>query len=259
MTSPITIAPRRVLHDELSAALRAMIAEGQLRPGARIPEQTLCAHFGVSRTPLREALKVLSAEGLVRLLPNRGSVVDLLTREEVASMISVLGVLEALAGELACARIEEQASMHIFALHERMVEQFRRGEAEPYVVSNRAIHAAIFQAADNRVLTATHRGVETRLHVLLLLPLKPPPRWGEAVADHERMMKALKARDAGTFALVAREHLRHKADVANEALGRLERQTGKIKHDPFSATSSAEAVNERSRDLPKPDAAVLKS
>ena len=79
-----------------------MIAQRQLRPGARVPEQALCARFGVSRTPLREALKVLSAEGLVRLLPNRGAVVERLTRKEVDEMIMMLGVFEGLAADLAC-------------------------------------------------------------------------------------------------------------------------------------------------------------
>src|SRR5215467_2278094 len=122
MSDQVTIAPRRVLHDEIASAIRTMIAHGKLCPGARVPEQALCARFGVSRTPLREALKVLSAEGLVRLLPNRGAVVERPTRREVEEMISILGVLEALAGELACARIDDCSIAHIQAMHERMVE-----------------------------------------------------------------------------------------------------------------------------------------
>jgi DNA-binding GntR family transcriptional regulator len=240
MSDQVTISPRRILHHEIAAAIRTMVARGELRPGTRVPEQALCARFGVSRTPLREALKVLSAEGLVRLLPNRGAVVERLTRKEVEEMISILGVLEALAAELACSRIEDDKIAHIGAMHERMVEHFRRGEAEPYTELNHAIHAAIFQAADNGALTALHALVRTRLFVLLGIAQKPPPRWDEAVADHERMMKALKARDATTLALLAREHLRHKADIANEALDKLQQRTGERKRGPVLAAMRAD-------------------
>lgn len=232
MPEPVTISPRRVLHDEIATAIRALIGQGQLRPGARVPEQTLCIRFGVSRTPLREALKVLSAEGLVRLLPNRGAVVERLTRKEVDDMISILRTLEALAGELACSRIDDDGIAYIAAMHEQMVEHFRRHEAEPYVKLNRAIHAAIFRIADNSTLTSLHGMVERRLLSLLAIPDEPPPRWDEAVADHERMMIALKAKNGTSLALIAREHVRHKADVAKEALDKLERRAGDRKRGP---------------------------
>jgi DNA-binding GntR family transcriptional regulator len=238
MSSQVTIAPRRVLHDEIASAIRTMIAHGQLRPGSRVPEQELCARFGVSRTPLREALKVLSAEGLVRLLPNRGAVVERLTRKEVEDMILVLGMFESLAGELACLRIDDDEILRIQALHERMVEHFRRREAEPYVEVNRAFHEAIFQAADNCALTALHTMVHRRLCVLLAIAQRPPPRWEEAVADHERMLKALQTRDANAFAQIAREHLRHRGEIANAALATLELRSGERKRAGGGARGS---------------------
>jgi DNA-binding GntR family transcriptional regulator len=73
---------RKTLHDELAGLIRVMILDGELTPGQRIPEQALCVRFGVSRTPLREALKVLSVEKLVRLLPNRGAMVVRITRAD---------------------------------------------------------------------------------------------------------------------------------------------------------------------------------
>jgi DNA-binding GntR family transcriptional regulator len=239
MPEQITISPRRVLHDEIAAAIRAMIVQGQLRPGARVPEQTLCVRFGVSRTPLREALKVLSAEGLVRLLPNRGAVVERLTRKEVEDMISVLGALVALAGELACARIKDDHVAHMASLHERMVEHFRRGEAEPYLELNRAFHRAILEVADNGALLSLHGMIDRRLRGLLPIAQRPAPRWDEAVADHERMMKALQSRDGSTLALVAREHLRHQADMAKEALDKLDKleQRGSDRRRTFEASA----------------------
>jgi DNA-binding GntR family transcriptional regulator len=104
---------RRSLHDELATRLRDMIVNGELKPAQKIPEAELCERFGVSRTPMREALKVLAAEGLINLLPNRGAVVAKITQQEIDELFPIMGALEALAGELACARIDEPALVEI--------------------------------------------------------------------------------------------------------------------------------------------------
>jgi DNA-binding GntR family transcriptional regulator len=119
---------RRSLHDEITNQLRDMIVEGDLKPGQKIPEPELCGRFGVSRTPLREALKVLAAEGIVQLLPNRGAVVAKITHEEIEQIFPIMGVLEALAGELACERITEEDLEKLRRLHKTMIGHYRRGE-----------------------------------------------------------------------------------------------------------------------------------
>src|SRR6202162_3656045 len=95
------------LHSELLGALRELINHGDIAPGSRVPEKALCQRFGVSRTPLREALKVLAAEGLVQLLPNRGSRAAKLTDKDMRDLFEVCQGLEALAGELPCERITD--------------------------------------------------------------------------------------------------------------------------------------------------------
>ncbi len=92
---------RASLHEELAVRLRKMIVEDELLPGTRIKEPELCERFAVSRTPLREAMKVLAPEGYVRLTPNRGATVAELTAEDLEEAFPVMGALEALAGELA--------------------------------------------------------------------------------------------------------------------------------------------------------------
>jgi DNA-binding GntR family transcriptional regulator len=223
---------RKPLHDELSGLIRAMIAGGELSPGQRIPEQELCARFGVSRTPLREALKVLSVEGLVRLLPNRGAIVVRITRQEADDLASVLGILEAFAGELACARIDEHAVAEIRGMYDRMVEHFRRDEKLPYVEINCAIHWAIVKAAGNDTLAEVHHMLEARLNSVLSVTRNPPPRWREAVQDLGRMIEALESRDGTAFALVAREHARHTAETLDEAVDLIE-------HNPIAARKPA--------------------
>src|ERR1700720_421927 len=95
------------LHDETLTRLRDYIVEGNIPDGGRVPERELCAQFGISRTPLREALKVLAAEGLVDLLPNRGARVRQLSEQDLSELFDVMGGLEALAGRLACENITD--------------------------------------------------------------------------------------------------------------------------------------------------------
>src|SRR3982074_2956292 len=115
---------RLSLHDETVARLRTMITEGDLLPGARIAERELCDRFGISRTPLREALKVLASEGLVELLPHRGARVTSLSAVELRDAFEIVATLEALAGELACRRMDDAALAQIEADHLRMAEHY---------------------------------------------------------------------------------------------------------------------------------------
>jgi DNA-binding GntR family transcriptional regulator len=230
--------PRRALHDELAELIRAMIIGGELRPGQRINEQALCARFLVSRTPLREALKVLSAERLVRLLPNRGAEVACITHPEADDLLLILGVLNTLAAELACARIDEREIAEIRAKYQAMVEDFHSGEKRSYLELDRAIHTAIFKASGNAALIDLHHLLETRLGSALSLVHTPPMCWHEAVEDHRRMIEALEDRDAAAFARLMREHTRHQAEVIHQALQALERKLG-MGPRPVSGPSAA--------------------
>jgi len=213
---------RRTLHDELVTLLRNMIIEGKLRPGSRIGESQLCTRFEVSRTPLREALKVLSVEGLIQLLPNRGATVVRITPKQVEETLAILGTLEALAGELACARIDQERIHRAKSAHRQMLEHFGHGEKLSYYKLNGIIHEAIFEAAGNRMLSETHAKLQTRLSTLLFVAPNSPPRWTEAVEDHKQMMAALEERDGAKFAQVAHRHIRHRAEMMQIALDTLE-------------------------------------
>lgn len=196
---------RRGLHDKIVALLRDMIVDGELRPGERIPEQALCQRFGVSRTPLREALKVISAEGLVRLLPNRGATVVCLTRKEAEELVPLIGALEAFAAELASVRIGEDEISHIQSLYERMREHYSRGEAAACFDLNRAIHAAIVEAAGNETLIVVHHTLSTRLRLTLTAP--GLPHGEDALRGFEQIMEGLRARDGARLAQILRQRV----------------------------------------------------
>jgi DNA-binding GntR family transcriptional regulator len=212
---------RRSLHDELAARLRDMIVDGELKPAQKVPEAELCERFGVSRTPMREALKVLAAEGLINLLPNRGAVVAKITLQEIEELFPIMGALEALAGELACEKIDERTLAEILRLHETMVGHYKRGDWLRYSKLNRSIHEAIFAAAGNVSLSAFYQQLIFRIHSIRFVAKKSPMRWREAVEEHKQMMAALEQRDGKKLAKIMVVHLQHKMESVNEALKEL--------------------------------------
>jgi len=216
--SETTIIPRRSLHDELATQLRDLLMRGELKAGDKISEQALCQRFGVSRTPLREALKVLANEGLIILLPNRGASVARISPGEIDELFPIMGAMEALAGETACARITDAGIAAIEVMHEEMLDHYRGRNAAGYLQVNRKIHEAIFEAAGNRELTQFYQTLMVRIHAVRFVAQKSPERWREAVEDHERMIAALKARDGERLGAVLKEHLRHKAAMVHESL-----------------------------------------
>ena len=200
------------LHQELVAGLRDLIVEGELAPGARVPERQLCERFGVSRTPLREALKVLASEGLILLLPNRGARVAKLTAKDVEDMFQVMGALEALSGELACQRIEEAGIAEIRALHYQMLAHYARRQLSDYFRLNQQIHESIIAAAGNAVLSAQYQALSGRIRRARYLANMSRQRWDQAMEEHAAILDALAARDGNRLARVLQQHLRHKAE-----------------------------------------------
>ena len=201
-----------MLHEDVVSRLRDMLLEGDVPPGARIPERELCLKLKISRTPLREALKVLAAEGLVLLLPNRGSRAARLTDKDVHDLFEVCQGLEALAGELACERVTEEQLQEIAEAHAAMVQHHRDGDLSQYYRRNRQIHEAIVTAACNPVLSGLYDSVTARIRRARYLTPMTPPRWATAIREHEAILNALQRRDALGLAHILRAHLRYNCE-----------------------------------------------
>jgi DNA-binding GntR family transcriptional regulator len=208
---------RASLHEELVARLRDLIVEGELNPGARVPERALCERFGVSRTPLREALKVLASDGLLELLPNRGATVARLTAADLDEMFPVMGALEALAGELACARISDAELAEIRALHYQMLLHHTRGELPAYFRLNQRIHEAIMDAARNATLSRMYRSLAGRIRRARYVANMSQARWDQAVEEHEAILEALERRDGPALGRILERHLRNKCETVKES------------------------------------------
>lgn len=206
----------RSLHGEVLERLRDYIVEGNILPGARIPERALCDRFGISRTPLREALKVLASEGLIELLPNRGARVRLIDEQELIELFDVMGGLEALAGRLACEKITPAKFDEIERLHHEMYGHYLQRNLHGYFACNQAIHDRIVAAADNTTLRATYLNFAGRLRrVRYAANLDADrDRWGEAMREHEEILDALRRRAGDALSDILFRHLRNKRRAA---------------------------------------------
>jgi DNA-binding GntR family transcriptional regulator len=175
------------LHDDILSRLRDYVVEDNLPEGGRVPERELCEMFGISRTPLREALKVLAAEGLLELLPNRGARVRTLSEQDLAELFDVMGGLEALAGRLACEKITEEEIAEVERLHHEMYGFYLRRDLHGYFQCNQLIHQKIVAAAGNATLSATYASFAGRIRRVRYSAnlARKRDRWGEAMREHE--------------------------------------------------------------------------
>lgn len=187
---------RHGVHADTCDRIRDMIVHGDLGSGERINEMELCEVLGVSRTPIREALKVLAAEGLVELLPNRGSRVTTPSTDEIVHLFAVIAALERLAVETVTLQASVPALAELRALHDEMLQRYAEEDRDRYFELNHRIHETIIAMADNPQLTRTHADLMTRARRPRFVAITTDGRWEESVKEHELVMSAMELRDA---------------------------------------------------------------
>ena len=213
MSAEVISIPRASLHEQAATRLRQMLVEGAIAPGAKLNERELSELLQVSRTPLREAIKMLASEGLVELLPHRGAIAVALDEQAVRDTFEVMGGLEALSGELAAQRITDEELAEIRAMHYEMLAAYTRRDLSNYYRLNAQIHRAINAAAKNPVLSATYERMNARLQALRFRSNQDGEKWKNAMREHEQMVEALAARDAAGMRKVLGSHLQNKLDA----------------------------------------------
>lgn len=229
---------RRPLHEEVAERLRGMLTEGGLAPGSRLNERVLTERLRVSRTPLREALKVLASERLVELTPNRGARVVALSLVDVEQLFELMGALEGLSGQLAAERCMPAELAEMRAMHFEMLAAHARRDLPVYYACNRRIHQAINRSARNAALSETYDSVNTRIQNLRFRSNFNHDKWDRAVEEHQAMLDALEARDGSALRSVLERHLRNKRDAVLEQWPEIERQrieARKAEHDGAEA------------------------
>lgn len=198
---------RNSLHDTLVAYLRDMVLNGELRPGDKVPEQALCERFDVSRTPLREALKVLAAEGVLRLQMNRGAVVAETTKEEIEEIFPIMAALEGVAGKMACEHATDAQIAELRGMHEEMRRCYESANEKEYLHLNRRIHESLVAMSGNATLMGMYKQMLTRIRCIRFVANKAPEQWLSAMAEHEAMIASLERRDAVRLAQLLQDHV----------------------------------------------------
>jgi DNA-binding GntR family transcriptional regulator len=183
------------LHERAAARLRDMIVMGTLAPGAPISEKELCEQFGISRTPLREALKILGSEGLIELLPRRGAVVTPIVTEELRQKFEVVRLLEDFAVKLVCERASDAQLAELQAVHRKLLES-AKADADLTQINDQ-FHKALMKASGNESLRAAHAPLWQHLRRARRIVLGyQNVSSGDYLLSHERLMKAIGKRDS---------------------------------------------------------------
>ncbi|MES2634943.1 MAG: GntR family transcriptional regulator [Pseudomonadota bacterium] len=195
------------LHDEVAAQLRERIFAGELMPGTFLDEVKLAELLQISRTPLREALKVLTAEGLVRHEPRRGSFVYEVTEKDLDEIFPVIALLEGRCAHEAAAHATDQDIELLQDMHDKLQKHAKARRINDYYAVNFAIHEAIIQLADNRWLAIVIADLRKILKLARLQQLHAPGRLDQSLSEHLAVFAALKARDPAGAEAAMRTHL----------------------------------------------------
>ncbi len=195
------------LHDEAAAALRDRIFAGELGPGTFLDEVQLADEMKISRTPLREALKVLTAEGLVRHEPRRGCFVNEVTEQDLDEIFPVIALLEGRCAFEAARNATDADLAALEALHDKLNKHARAKRINDYYDANFAIHEAIITLANNRWLAGVITDLRKIVKLARLQQLHAPGRLEQSLSEHMAVFAALKARDAEGAEAAMRTHL----------------------------------------------------
>lgn len=207
---------QKSLHQEVAATLREQIFAGQLVPGSFLDEAALCARLNISRTPLREALTVLTAEGLLRHEPRRGCFVNEVSERDLDEIFPVIALLEGRCAYEAARNASDADLAALTTLHERLNRHARAGRINDYYATNFAIHEAIILLANNRWLAQTIADLRKILKLARLQQLRAPGRLAQSLSEHMTVFAALKSRDSEGAEAAMRTHLTRQRDALRE-------------------------------------------
>jgi DNA-binding GntR family transcriptional regulator len=207
------VIKKKTLHEEIANNLRELIMSGELQEGDKIKEDELCSLMGISKTPLREALRVLSVEGLIRLVPNRGSFVSTPTFEEIREMFDVMSVLEGVCARAAAAKMGAKDLATLEKLHERLEENYRRKAQREYIRINNQYHAFIQELAGNRTLNQIVNGLRQKILLYRYQSLNLPERFAQSIQEHRDLLEAFRKKDPKKAETLMRRHLKKQCDA----------------------------------------------
>jgi len=217
---------RPTLANDLRRRLSDAIMAGELGPGSRLDESELAARYGVSRTPVREALRQLAAVGLAEYRPHRGVIVAFPAQRRVAEMFEVMAELEAICARLAALRMDAGERRELDNLHQKSLEHVRAGRMDDYDAANTVFHALLYRGARNQFLEETTLSVRQRMQPFRRNQFRLLGRLGNSFAEHDKVVEAVLRGDAGAAEAAMREHVGKVSVASVEMIGERQHQSG---------------------------------
>lgn len=199
--------PGVTLAESLRQKLEEAIAAGRLEPGSRLDEQEIAQRFGVSRTPVREAFRLMAANNLVELRGRQGATVRAIKAQSLVEMFQVMAELEGLCARLAARRASQAWGKDVADIHRRLVVIGESGEIDAFYDINQEFHEAIYEASRNAFLADETRKMRNQVAAYRRRVTRMPNRIADTVREHEAIMQAILAHDAERAHSTMRDHV----------------------------------------------------
>jgi len=216
------------LRQEVSELLREEIALGEFAPGDRLTERELCERYQVSRSIVRETLRLLEAEGLITMVANRGPEVARATREDIVALYEVRAALEGLAAKLFAERADIEVRRELEQAVDRVEEAMRLGDKRAVLAAKDAFYSILLRGADNEILSSALRTLYVRTQMLRGISLSSAGRGPHTIRELRRVLAAIAASDAEEAGKACEEHVRAAAAVALQQLDRVDGDVRKL-------------------------------
>lgn len=201
----VSVAPTRA--DTIREHLEGEIADGRLDPGSRLDEQEIAERFGVSRTPVREAFRLLSSSGLVDLRGRQGAAVRTIGAHALIEMFQVMAELEGLCARLAARRTTKGQLAELGAIQDRLEEAAQGGDLDVFYDVNQEFHEAVYDAASNAFLAAETRRLRNRVAAYRRRVTQMPNRIADTIREHQAVIEAISAHDPEAAHRAMRDHV----------------------------------------------------
>jgi len=195
------------LQVQVANQIREMIARGALNRGQKVVERNLCAAMGVSRTPVREALRTLNSEGLIDLIPNKGAFVSHPDMKKIKDMFEVMSVLEGVCARLATERMTIESFKELESMHQELERQYEIKNHEGYLRVNRRYHLYLQQLTENSVFPEVINGLRQKILLYRHQQLYQPERFEQSIQEHRDLLSAFRNRNAIAAENVMKDHL----------------------------------------------------
>jgi len=223
---PVKLDQYKPLREIVFEALREAIIQGRLKPGERLMEIQLAEDMGVSRTPVREAIRKLELEGFVVMIPRKGAYVAGISLHDITDVFEVRAALESLAAGLAAERISEEELEELERSHAQIAEVSDGSKLDTVVERDIKFHDTIYKASRNKVLIQIILRLQDQLRRFRSTTLAQPGRTRVAVKEHRQIVDAISSRDVELAQVLAREHIENAEQSMLIALQK-EKEAGK--------------------------------